>query len=436
MYTEANLGANIQAHDKISSIVKYHDSFFVGLMMDGVLVLERQKDSGEYQIQSLPINSGTFSLIKDRFQDVVWIGTDGQGVYLYSNPLYSIKSVVLNNYTEKIERPVRALLLDKERTFWIGTKGNGILKIFDYEVQKNISDCRSEILTTSNSGLGSNAVYCIRESNRNLLWIGDEEGLNFYSYRERRIKKLPLWIDNEEFKYIHDIYETEDSELWLASVGMGVVRARIGGTPDHPVLENVQRYVVNGGEFGSNYFFTICKGDSLNLLFGNMGYGVYRFNETINGLEPLTTHKYENMNLNKVVPIIKDDADNYLIGAATVSGQSVSANKGLYTFVGKEKLGFTRLEHGTVAGGTFAPGSSVVGSTSSATATVAYVTDGVLECVNVRGTFVPGEEIAASAIKATLQGIARVADVVLTDKASAPTAPDRACRWPDQPDYR
>ena len=90
-------------------------------------------------------------------------------------------------------------------------------------------------------------------------------------------------------------------------------------------------------------------------------------------------------------------------------------------FVGKEKLGFTRLEHGTVAGGTFAPGSSVVGSTSSATATVAYVTDGVLECVNVRGTFVPGEEIAASAIKATLQGIARVADVVLTDKASAPT---------------
>lgn len=97
----ANLGAEIQALDKISSIVKYHDSFFVGLMMDGVLVLEKQKDSGEYQIQTLPINSGAFSLIKDRFQDVVWIGTDGQGVYLYSNPLYSIKSVVLSNYTEK-----------------------------------------------------------------------------------------------------------------------------------------------------------------------------------------------------------------------------------------------------------------------------------------------------------------------------------------------
>lgn len=310
----ANLGQEIQTHGRISSIIKYHDSFFVGFVMDGVLMLEKQKDSNEYQVQTLPINSGVFCLKKDQFQDVVWIGTDGQGVYLYSNPLYSIKSIVLNNYTEKIERPVRALLLDKERTFWIGTKGNGILKIYEYEVDKNISDCRAEILTTSNSALGSNAVYCFEESRRNLLWIGDEEGLNYYSYRERRVKKVPVLIDNEDFKYIHDICEISDSELWLVSVGMGVVRARIGGMPDNPVIEEAQRFVINGGEFGSNYFFTLCRIDDSNLLFGNMGYGVFRFNETINGLEPIPTHKYENMALNKVVAIIKDGTDNYLFG--------------------------------------------------------------------------------------------------------------------------
>ena len=52
----------------------------------------------------------------------------GRAFYLYSNPLYSIKSVVLNNYTEKIERPVRALLLDKERTFGSVPKGMEYLK--------------------------------------------------------------------------------------------------------------------------------------------------------------------------------------------------------------------------------------------------------------------------------------------------------------------
>ena len=92
--------------------------------------------------------------------------------------------------------------------------------------------------------------------------------------------------------------------------------------------------------------------------------------------------------------------------AATVSGQSVSANKGLYTFVGKEKLGFTRLEHGTGDRGDVRARLLRGGFDVQRHGDRRYVTDGVLECVNVRGTFVPGEEIAASAIKATLQGIA------------------------------
>lgn len=309
----ANLEKEIGEHGRVSSIIKYYESYFVGFVMDGIIMLEKPKEDDEYQIQTLPINSGVFCLKKDLYQDVVWIGTDGQGVYLYSNPLYSIKSVVLSNYTKKMERPVRALYLDDDRTFWVGSKGNGILKLYDYDVDKNVSDCRSELLTTANSDLGSNAVYCFTKSSRNVLWIGDEEGLNYYSYREKRIKKVSIRIDNEDFKYIHAICETADSELWLASVGMGVVRARIGGTPDHPVLEDIRRYVINGGEFGSNYFFTIYPEDDANLLFGNMGYGVFRFNKNTNGLEPISTHKYENMTLNKVVAIMKDDA-NYLFG--------------------------------------------------------------------------------------------------------------------------
>ena len=312
----ANLGKEIQERGKISSIVHYHNSYFVGFLMDGILLLEKQKETDHYQIQSLPINSGVFCLKKDRFQDVVWIGTDGQGVYLYSNPLYSIKSMVLSNYTEKIERPVRAIYLDDECTFWVGTKGNGILKIYDYEFDKNISDCRAEVLTTSNSALSSNAVYCFAKSHRNLLWIGDEEGLTYYSYREKRIKSIPIRIGNEDFKYIHDIYETADSELWLASVGMGVVKARIAGTPDNPVIVDAQRYIINDGELGSNYFFTIYAENEANLLFGNKGYGVFRYNETTNGLEPVSTHKYENMTLNNILAISKDSSNNYLFGTS------------------------------------------------------------------------------------------------------------------------
>lgn len=312
----ANLSEEIKNRGKVSSIIRYHDSFFVGFVMDGVLMLNEQKDKGEYQIQPLPINSGVFCLKKDRFQDVVWIGTDGKGVYLYSNPLYSIKSVVLGNDIDKIERPVRALLLDKERTFWIGTKGNGILRINEYEPNKKLSDCRLEIINRINSNLGSNAVYCFGKSRRNVLWIGDEEGLNYYSYREHRIKKIPIRTNNEDFKYIHDVYETDNSELWLASVGMGIVKASIGGTADNPILENVQRYIINDGDMGSNYFFSIYPESDTKLLFGNKGYGAYRYNENTNGLEPVSIHKYENATLNNILAISKDSSNNYLFGTS------------------------------------------------------------------------------------------------------------------------
>ena len=167
----ANLGKEIQERGKISSIVHYHNSYFVGFLMDGILLLEKQKETNHYQIQSLPINSGVFCLKKDRFQDVVWIGTDGQGVYLYSNPLYSIKSMVLSNYTEKIERPVRAIYLDDERTFWVGTKGNGILKTW----------CAK--LKPGNNGY------------RYQVYAGWELGVDDFSKREEFIRLVDTYAD-------------------------------------------------------------------------------------------------------------------------------------------------------------------------------------------------------------------------------------------------
>lgn len=107
--------------------------------------------------------------------------------------------------------------------------------------------------------------------------------------------------------------------------------------------------------------------------------------------------------------------------AETLNALPVSVNKGLYTLMGKEKLGFTRLEHGAVTGGSFAAGSTVMGGASEATATVAYAGEGHLECVNVSGSFQPGEQLSVSGVSAVLRGVSRVADVVLTDKASAPT---------------
>ena len=186
-----------------------------------MLYLEKQNEN--FIKKETEIKSGIFCLKKDKLQDIIWIGTDGQGVYILSNTAYSIKSNILTNITDKIQKPVRALYLDKENTFWIGSKGDGILKIYDYNANKNIQDCRIESVNTSNSNLSDNIIYKFQKSKRNILWIGSEEGLNYHSYKSKKIKHIDINLQPLQYRYIHDIYETADSKLWLASVGYGIV---------------------------------------------------------------------------------------------------------------------------------------------------------------------------------------------------------------------
>ena len=82
------------------------------------------------------------------------------------------------------------------------------------------------------------------------------------------------------------------------------------------MIVDAQRYIINDGELGSNYFFTIYAENEANLLFGNKGYGVFRYNEMTNGLEPVSTHKYENITLNNILAISKDSSNNYLFGTS------------------------------------------------------------------------------------------------------------------------
>ena len=332
-----NLKDKIQSRGKVSAIVRHQDDYFIGFHTNGLLLLEKENGNNAYQKKEFEINCGIFCLKKDGLQDIVWIGTDGKGAYTYSKTAYSIRSNLLSNLKYKIERPVRALFLDNDNTLWIGSKGDGILKIYDYDINRSIYDSRIESFNTSNSNLSDNIVYAFGKSNRNILWIGSEEGLSYYSYRTKKVEKIALKIDGQKsrylhtyegysymvepdintpkFRYIHDIYETSDSKLWIASVGLGIICADIEGTDDNPHLTNIRHYSINNGDFESNYFFSIYAENDSSLWFANRGYGTFHFNPQTENLDPINHfNKYTNQTINDVFAIRKDASGNLLIG--------------------------------------------------------------------------------------------------------------------------
>ncbi len=232
------------------------------------------------------------------------MGSDGNGLYQYYNDKYLYKSVTFDNKNFNLSKPVRAIFLDTQNTLWLGTKGGGILKVYDYDTSKNEFDYKTENILTSNSVLTDNSIFAFAASSRNILWIGGEGGLIYYSYAQNRIKNIPTELP---LRYVHSIQEQGDSILWIATVGDGIYKADITGGRDNPELVNMKRYTINNGLLASNYFFTHYYDNEHTMWFGNRGYGAFTIQQE-RGLMPHTLLKhYESRTVNDVFSIVKEE---------------------------------------------------------------------------------------------------------------------------------
>lgn len=312
-YFIADLKAEVETRGEVSSIIKQQNDYYIGFKSSGLIVLKYMSDQKiKYQMQDTEIHSGIFCLMKDKYQDIVWIGTDGQGVYMYFNDTFSITNTLLDTPVYQINNPVRTVYYDEEQTLWIGTKGGGILRIRNYSPETNAAVSFDRI-SISNSTLTDNTVYCFAPGSANRLWIGTENGLNYYSYQNKQLKAFTVIADGKKVKYVHSINELNDTTLWVSTVGEGIVKVILDKAGSSPSVKSATRIVLDDGRMASNYFFTSFQENDSILWFGNRGYGAYRLNvET----EQLTPYRFDNVvnsqTANDIFAIYKNEKGYWL----------------------------------------------------------------------------------------------------------------------------
>ena len=312
-YFIADLKAEVETRGEVSSIIKQQNDYYIGFKSSGLIVLKYMSDQKiKYQMQDTEIHSGIFCLMKDKYQDIVWIGTDGQGVYMYFNDAFSITNTLLDTPVYQINNPVRTVYYDEEQTLWIGTKGGGILRIRNYSPETNAAVSFDRI-SISNSTLTDNTVYCFAPGSANRLWIGTENGLNYYSYQNKQLKAFTVIADGKKVKYVYSINELNDTTLWVSTVGEGIVKVILDKAGSSPSVKSATRIVLDDGRMASNYFFTSFQENDSILWFGNRGYGAYRLNvET----EQLTPYRFDNVvnsqTANDIFAIYKNEKGYWL----------------------------------------------------------------------------------------------------------------------------
>ena len=308
-----NLNNLINESGEIGSIIFDNEDILIGFKTNGLIRLDAAKN---YELEKIEINCGVFSLWKDEQQDIIWIGTDGQGVYAWTKDEYTFNNLSLSQLPISKKRPIRAIHTDPQNTLWLGTKDNGIIRINNYDTAKEYTAGNVSHFTVRD-GLTNNAVFAFASSKKYpILWIGsDGPELNYYSYRDSRIHQL-VNKTHSGIARVHSISETCDSLLWVGS-GSTLLRISIAARGSAMEATNIRAIyfrVPNRQQY--NQIYSIYPENDSILWVGMRGNGVIRLNTLTENYRLITFEKSGIAPMNDILCIHKDKEGNIWAGSS------------------------------------------------------------------------------------------------------------------------
>jgi len=147
---------------------------------------------------------------------ILWIGTDGNGVYTLKLTEFPNKSLSSNQLAYPI---VRSILVTRKGDVLIGTKGGGI-DVFD----ANGNHIRK---ISIQNGLSNSSVLSFHELENGSIWVGtDGQGIDILSSDYKTIRNFPrdFKIANTlNFASVYRILEDSDHRIYLGTSGYGVI---------------------------------------------------------------------------------------------------------------------------------------------------------------------------------------------------------------------
>lgn len=273
-----DLGEELGRRNDLADIIRDKDDYVIAFDMSGVLRLHSTDPiEGKYALREIDVDCGVFALLKDRNQDIVWIGTDGSGLLRQSDGDIVVRTVTYDALPFKLTKPIKALFVDRAGDLWIGTKNDGILRIRDFYACREYTQRNTESFTTDNTPLRRNSVYAFAPGRKyDVLWIGGDGGVGYYSYRDRRFHPLP---QSMLLRNVHDLHEDAEGILWAATVGYGVYRIELTGRRDAPAAGKIEAVELGDEARSKNFFFAICEESDSTLWFCNHGIGAVRYHK-------------------------------------------------------------------------------------------------------------------------------------------------------------
>ena len=205
-------------------------------------------------------------------ENVLWMGTDGDGLFKVY-PQKKSFALVASNQIPELDGGIVRSFLDAGDSFWIGTKGKGLFRITSDFTSAPQPPLAYRNYTEADSPV-NNSVFALCKSRDSLVFIGsDGDGISVFDLKNG---KLWGWRDItgssgiDYFKSVYAIYYDENGFLWLGTNGYGMLRMRLSRTGTGLKVSDVKRFTAGKGaaSISSNIVFSIVPKNENELWVG------------------------------------------------------------------------------------------------------------------------------------------------------------------------
>lgn len=305
---------------QISCVLPVEGGYFLSFWQHGLYFLPK----GEEMLQKADVECGIFSMILDKKQPIIWIGTDGNGLIKYRMKSKGISCMTYDQLPHSVKMPIRSILVDEERSLWLGTKGDGLLRIPDFGNDKEIRYGDSEKFSTDNSALNNNSIFALTASRHNMMWIGTEGyGLNVWLQSSKQIRKVP---GSENIRMVHSIIEQDESTLWVATDGWGTYRCSYEMKNGAPRITDMQQVRFSEPFNDRTSIFSMTMENDSTIWFGSRGSGVLTYNTNTGKSRVIQFHADNGYAINETFYITRSDHILIATGNGLVAYSTDSSN--------------------------------------------------------------------------------------------------------------
>ncbi len=194
---------------------------------------------------------GTVIDIEEGPDGTIWVATFGDGIFAIDKKTRKVKKhssangLPGNNFY--------CVKFDSHKTMWIGTEGNGLIKI----KQPSFDELKGITNITVDQGISANNINSIFEDKEGNIWLATSLGLDKL---EIKTNKITTYFEKDGLpnNYIYSIVPDEQGNFWMTT-NKGIVKfnpnmKNIDGSAFHSydLNEGIQGLEFNQGAFYKN----------------------------------------------------------------------------------------------------------------------------------------------------------------------------------------